>query len=79
MTTVKTDTSVLHTFNLPEVTNIGDHGEINYLLCFLEEAIDRIIANETSVAEMKLNITLAKDALQSILPDLLSAHFSKTF
>ena len=71
--------STLKIFDLPEVTNIGDHGEINYLLSLLEEAIDRIIANETSVAEVKLNITLAKESLEEMLPELLNKHFKETF
>ena len=69
----------LTAFNLPAVTNVGDHGEISYLLNFLEESIDKIISNETSVAEVKLNIKLAQDQLEEILPDLLSDHFNGTF
>lgn len=66
-------------FDLPAITNIGDHGEINYLLNFLEQSIDLIIANETSVAEVKLNIVLAKEHLDEVLPELLQEHFKGTF
>lgn len=66
-------------FDMPAITDLGTHGEMNYLLNFLEEAIDRIISNETSVAEVKLNIVLAQEQLAEQLPELLQEHFKGTF
>jgi len=71
--------SALTKFDLPAVTNVGDHGEMNYLLSFLEESIDKILSNETSVYEVKLDITLAKEQLSEQLPNLLNEHFKGTF
>tara|TARA_R110000851_G_scaffold38098_1_gene97951 strand:+ start:2051 stop:2269 length:219 start_codon:yes stop_codon:yes gene_type:complete len=71
--------STLEPFDLPEPINIGDHGEISYLLSFLSDHIEKIATNKTSVQETRLNLRLAREHLDEIWPQLSQQHENNKF
>jgi hypothetical protein len=71
--------SALKPFDLPEPVNIGDHGEISYLLAFLSEHIEKVANRETSIHETRLNLCLAKEHLAEVWSQLDQKHEDNKF
>lgn len=71
--------SPLDAFNLPSPKGVGDHGEIGYLLAFLEDHIDKIYSGKTSLDETKLNLRLANEYLLDCWPQIIKQHEENKF
>ena len=71
--------SPLKEFGLPEPEGVLEHAEYVYLVNWLNEFITPISTGDQAIATTLLNIDLAKQHLQDILPDLLDKHYKNTF
>jgi|14BtaG_2_1085337.scaffolds.fasta_scaffold210544_3 hypothetical protein len=71
--------SPLKEFGLPEPEGVLEHAEYVYLVNWLDEFITKIAKGEETLTSTMLNIDLAKQHLQDILPNLLDKHYRDTF
>lgn len=69
----------LDEFGLPQPKSVLEHSEYVHLINWLDEFLTPIAKGETSMTTTLLNIDLAKEELQELLPDLLDKHFRNTF